>query len=877
MTTTTHPHRTKSAARPLAAVLLSRRGAVYLPDTAASGAAPPDSLAGVTLLEADLLERGFLVTAPLRDALSRRSPTALAACGNTLLADIDEALGADRKHTPLFRDFPAGTPQDTLAFFVDRVLTLMLQQPEQPCVLCGTTGAVHAVSPCAHLVCGNCFDGSNLSACPICHRAIDSDDPFLRPAKSRPWAGRHRALPERMRVLAHGGDLAARDQAVSEELRALLGRTAALSPQEADDLVTLLGTRGRTDLTWLPRSLPGRETKALVLAWLLGASPATRDTVTRDSVLPAVTARIDTATDILRLLAVLSGGDPGLVDVPRLAPVPRPLRRALLAALDALDPALAVPDMRRRRRAWIRAAHALHPFEHAARYPRAALSVAALRDIRIPEDRLGTALRTTAGALTDIDATGAKITVDTWAGRVEAALAGHDTRTATTYLAQRPGELLRRLDHLLRLAGTDAGHVVEALVPALPHVSPAVLLSTLGAVRSRRGQQHTRVFFPKGGNARVHLMKDSRLPLPAAPAGAAVHALTTEVLRRAAAGGPVGLAVVDAALDGVIAPFTERTASRALVTVPRGSELTVPAGRTLRLFLHWTESPTSGRTDLDLSLALFDETWTHIGTCDYTSLRHAGSAAVHSGDLTSAPAPAGASEFIDLDLAKLEAAGARYAVAVCFSYNNVPFVELAEAFAGFMARDEPGGHGEVFEPRAVEQRFDLTGTSRACVPLILDIRGRTMRWLDVVEGVSGTDHAVHSHVDQLAALGRRLTELFASGARVGLGELATWQAAARAATVVVRHTDGSAGSYRRRDGEDAAAFAARIATPEGEECEDTDLTRAELAFLLREDIALAEGCEVYALHPGGLDTARVRLLTASDVVNTLAQHGSGSP
>ncbi|WP_432039760.1 MXAN_6230/SCO0854 family RING domain-containing protein [Streptomyces cucumeris] len=868
MTTTTRTTDARTGLRSVAEVLLARRGAVYLPARDGSGPVSPDVLAGVTLLEADLLDRGYVLSAPLREALTVGGPTAMTAAGRTLLADIDRALGADREHTPLFRKFPGSTPHDTTVFYVERVLALLTQHPRQPCVLCEGEGTVHAVSPCAHLVCRRCFDGSDFAACPICHRALSADDPFLLPAPPRAGAGRHGALPERLRVLALGGDMADRQHAAREETGRLLGRTAALSPQDADDLEALLEVCGRAGLDWLPAALPGRETKARVLAWLLRAPG------TRAAVLPEVAARLDTATDILRLLIVWSGGDPGLVEVPRLAPVPRPVRRALLGALDALDPALAVADMRRHRALWVPAAHALHPFEYADRFPRAALAVAALRNTRLSHDRFGDTLRTAAEPLTTVDTGGDRPRVRTWGGRVETALAEGDHRRATALLTQRPGELLRRLDHLLRLAGEDTGPVLSALPAAATRVSPAVLLSALGALRSRRQPSGERVFFPKGPQAKAYLADDER-EIPAGHAvEAAITTLTEEVLRRAAALGPLDVAVVDADLDGIVAPFAERTASRALVTLPRGSERPLTPGRTLRLFLHWMESEESGDTDLDLSLALFNGAWEHIGTCDYTRLRHTG--AVHSGDRTSAPAPDGASEFLDLDLDELERAGVRYAVAAVFSYNDVPFDELPEAFAGFMVRDEPGDKGPVFDPRTVEQRFDLTSAAKSSVPLVLDIPGRTMRWLDVVQGVSGTHHAVHRHVELLAVLGRSLTGLFTSGARVELGELAVWQAAARATTVLLRHSDGSVTPYRRRADEDALAFAGRIGAPEHDPSAGDigqDPARIGAAFLVRGDVPLPAGCPVYALHPAGLDAAVVRLLTASDVVNSLAHGG----
>ncbi|MFI0739072.1 MXAN_6230/SCO0854 family RING domain-containing protein [Streptomyces sp. NPDC021100] len=857
MTTTTTGTR-----RSTAAVLLSRRGAVHLPASAGNPAEHAADIP-VTLLETDLLERGFLVSADLRRALTRLEPAALAAEGRALLRETDRLLGAHRRHEPLFHGFPYTVPEDTLAFYVDRVLAHLFQSPRRPCVLCGTEGTVHAVDPCAHLVCRSCFDGAEFTACPVCHRRIDAGDPFLLPKAARPEAGPGRALPARLRVLSHGGGPDALETAARAELTALLSRTGALSPQDTDDLDDLLAGRDRASLDWLPRDVPGRETKARLLAWLL-ADPAAHPVT-----LPAATALITTATDVLRLLAVRSGGDAGLVDVPRFTAVPRPLRRALLAVLDGLDPLLVAEDLRRHAALWKRAAERLHPFEHADRYPRAALAFADLRGFRLSDDALSARLRAVhpAGALT-----GARVALPRWAALVETALAAGDVDAALPLLARRPGELLRRLDHLLRLAGTSGtdrtDSVLAALGPAAARVSPAVLLSALGALRTRAaGGGRDRVFFPKGGTARAHIVPDGRAPLPAATVGRVVDVLTGELLRRAGTLPPAEVAVVDAALDGVVAPFTERTASRALVTLPRGSELPVPEGRTLRLFLHWTESASSGRTDLDLSTAFFDASWRHIGTCDYTNLRFRKTAAVHSGDLTSAPPPDGASEFVDLDPRKLAAAGVRYVVAVVFSFNSVPFEELAEGFAGLMVRDQPGGHGPVFDPRQVEQRFDLTGRAHACVPLVVDVADRTMRWLDVVKGVTGTHHAVYRHADDLALLGRGLTELFASGARVGLGELARLHAAGRARTVVVRGPDGARRAYRRRVGEDVVCFARRIGSAEGDGV--ADVPAPELAFLYRGDVEVTPGAEVFALHPRGLAAEAVRLVTAADVVAAL--------
>lgn len=834
--------------------LLHRRGTLYLPS--------PDAVAepgefGIALLEADLLERGYLLSAQVRDAFAALDSERLGATARALLGEIDHALGADRSHVPLFRRFPDDVPADTGTFFMERIFALLLQEPEQPCVLCGESGVVRPVSPCAHLVCGSCFDGSNFSACPICHRRLDSEDPFLRPAPGRVPGSRQWTFPERMRVLHLGGDL---DGDVTAELIGLLARTSAPSPDEIGDLVAMLGTRSPSDTAWLPERIPSREVKAHVLAWLL-TSPVAVD---------AVAARVDTATDVLRVLVVRSGGDAGLVSVPRFGAVPRPLRRTLLAILDGLGADRLAEDMSRHARLWKRAGEKLHPFEYSRRFPAAALAFAVVRGTSVESGWPVPDVRVSSGLVASSDG---RLRHRAWSARVEEAFADGDAAGALSLLRSRPGELLRRLDHLLRVTD-DADAVLAALPPAARRVSPAVLIGALGELRHRDRRSRHRVFFPKGGTAKAHVVPEERPALAPSVVEAVTGALTDEALRRAALLPLAECAVVDAELDGLIAPFTERTASRSLVTLPRGSSLPLPGTRHVRLFLHWMENDPGPRVDLDLSLALFDGAWRHVGTCDYTSLRFLDAAAVHSGDLTSAPPPDGSSEFIDLDVEALDAVGVRHVVAVVFSYNGVAFEAMAEAFAGFMALTGSPETGEVFDPRTVEQRFDLTGRAYASVPLTVDLNTRRLRWLDMTAGVTGYGSAVHNQAGVLADLGRAMSGLYDGGSRVSLGELATWHAAARARTILLRHPDGSMDRFVRGKDEPAREFATRVASwglteDSGDRAEPGNAASASLQFLLRGDLPAPEGASVYALYPALLDPTRVRILSASDLAAQL--------
>ncbi|MFF3942038.1 MXAN_6230/SCO0854 family RING domain-containing protein [Streptomyces phaeofaciens] len=868
----------------LASVLLRRLRTVYV-DQAGPRPGDPSTDQGLCALEAELLDRGFAPDARLRAALAWLGPAGLADAGRQLIAHIDAELGADRTHMPLFRSFPASVPDDTFQLWIDRVFTLLLQWPKQPCVLCGTVGSVHPVAPCAHLVCGECWDGADYSGCPVCHRRIDPADPFLKPAP--PSRARETAVGP-LRVLALGRD--ARADAVTA-LRTLLARRTPLPPRDREDLAVLLA-HAPAGIAWFPRDVPVRETKALVLGRMLLARERRADA------LELLDRQLTTATDVLRLLCVWSGGAADLIEPPRLRSLPRGLRRRLLAVLDGLPTASLVEDVLRHPVLWKRAAEILHPYELHARHPRAALAFAVLRGTGLDGTELGAALRRTAAAHPEaVRVDGARVRAVTWNTRVEQALAERDAEGALALLARRPGELLRRLDHLLRLRTLDSlpqefGAVLRA---ALPQAGPAPLLAALGRMRIRHLPAERRVFFPRGQVTHAYTLDDTRAPLSPALTGPVCALLEAEAVRRLSAAPRVELAVLDSALTGLAVPATERADTKSLVAVPRGSTQPLPVGEVMRLFLHWTE-PAGTRVDLDLSVALYDENWEFAGLCDYTGLVYGDRWAVHSGDLTSAPAPLGATEYVDLDLASLGGLGVRYALPVVFSFNDIPFERLLDAFAGFMTL--PSAAEETrdasYDPRTVRQRYDLVGDSRIHVPLLVDLHSRTFLWTDLHLSAAEGYHDVHRHAADLGRAGRDLYQYFAHG-RTTLWDLAVWHAAARADEVAVVRRAPRPGApdelwhYRRSTGEPDTAFAARVRAlqaperrevprePAGARGAGAEELAAEAAARKHVLLALVHGGvapegasgEVYRLLPGPVDGCGLTALAAGDLVAAL--------
>ncbi|MEV6195189.1 MXAN_6230/SCO0854 family RING domain-containing protein [Streptomyces sp. NPDC051920] len=855
----------------LSSVLLRRLRTVYV-DQAGPRPGDPATTEGLVALEAELLDRGFAPAAPLRAALAWLGPAGLADAGGTLIRQIDAELGADRTHMPLFRSFPASVPDDTFRLYVDRVFTLLLQWPAQPCVLCGTVGSVHPVSPCAHLVCRLCWDGGDYAGCPLCHRRIDGADPFLKPSPPRT----ERELPVGpLKLLALGTDQRAD---ATKALLQLLARRTPLPPQDRDDVKLLLG-HAPTGLDWLPADIPVRETKALALGSLL------LDRRTHAAVRPLLAAHLTTATDVLRLLQVWSGGEADLLEPRRLRSLPRPLRRELLAVLDGFTAASLVEDVLRHPPGWKRAAEILHPYEHHERHPKAALAFAVLRATDTSATPLGEALLRTAAAHPEaVRIDGTRIRPDSWGAHTEQALRAGDFPGALDLLARRPGELLRRLDHLLRLRDLEElpDGFADTLQRVLPQAGPGPLLAALGRLRIRHLPGERRVFFPRGRVTRSFTLDDSRAPLAGAVTDGVCALLEAEAVRRLASAPRFDLAVLDADLAGLAVPSVERASAKALVSVPRGSSQPLPEGQVLRLFLHWTQ-PAKVRVDLDLSVALYDEDWEFVGVCDYTNLVHGDRAIVHSGDLTSAPAPDGATEYVDLDLAALAGGPVRFAVPVVFSYNDIAFEHLLDAFAGFMALPSTDGRDASYDPRTVRQRYDLEGDSRVHVPLLVDLERRTFLWTDLHLPASEGFHSVYRHGADLGRVGRDLFQYFTTG-RTSLWDLAVWHAAARTDEVVVVRRARSGGElwhYARGRDESAPAFAARVRALEPPErrspAGDADALAAGEAAKRHVLLALVHGGvapegasgSVYRLLPGPVDGCGLTPLTAGDLVAAL--------
>lgn len=856
----------------VAEVLLRRGGLLFVEPGPATA---PDEW--VQAFEVELAALGYACSQALRLRLQTCSAEALRELHGWVVPLLAKELGADVRHQPLFRRFPDGVPPDTYELWWDRVLVHFLQAPGQPCVTCHEVGTTHVLSPCHHVVCDRCFDGANYSACPVCGNKVDAGSPFFEPSDER-------ALPKervRFKVLHLGEDIDAEARALVQRF---CERTQAMSPDDREAFTALVTAYGKAILGFVPARIAVKENTAILLGTLLQRLPV-------DEVSDAAATHLQTATDVLRVIAGYSDADVSLaantivkqadVVVPSSGPLrllgrllgstvpasqtqtmyvsltsnrfktrrmPRRLRRFFLSQLERLDEASLTEDMLRHRSAWIHVGEVLHPGEHEKRFPKTARAFAVLRR-KAPDGTRAPRFQT-------------------FYSRLDEAAQRRDADAMLTVLEERPGELARAFDHLVRTAASDPSalrRAVLAFEKHTPRLSNPVLLTLRNHLRLRTSPSPKRIYWPKGEVSRGYIADDTRPTLPGDAVGPAVAAIDDELLRRVAAKPSFRTAILDRRLRDIIAPFQERGASPSAVDLPRGSVVDVPPGKAARLFLHWCEPPGAGhRTDLDLSVGLYGADWAYLGVCSYYSLKlQLGERVVarSSGDFTSAPYPDGASEFVDVDLDAARAAGARYAVMVVNAYAGMPFRLLERGFAGVMLRDDlEGAH---FDPRTVKLRFSLRGESGVYLPLVLDLERRRLHWLDVYAkgGLAFNNVATSNRAIQRTC--PALMDYFASGARTSMWEVAARHAAARCQRAFVR-SDATVTLFERAGGESAAAFHTRLLSGEGGVGVSgvDDDGEPVLAALFEGDLPLPHGSEVYALFQG----ERAGNVAASDLL-----------
>ena len=282
-------------------------------------------------------------------------------------------------------------------------------------------------------------------------------------------------------------------------------------------------------------------------------------------------------------------------------------------------------------------------------------------------------------------------------------------------------------------------------------MSTPVLLQVREHFAHRSEQADVRVFFPKGSLAKCHCESNDLPYIDDRYCKEVVRVCEKALVKIYGKRESMGKVYLSEDYKNYVVPFSQRSANKALKTIVRGSRLPIASQtNAVRAFIWWTNMDNSygefyddGRVDIDLSAAIFDENWNYMEHISYTNLRSERYKACHSGDIVNGgPVNGdGVSEFLDMDIDSVVKYGARYVVYQVYSFTDQTYADMPHAMFGWMERSDVDS-GEIYEPKTVEQKMDLTANSTACIPVIFDCVRREFIWCDMNLSLTG----VHTHI-----------------------------------------------------------------------------------------------------------------------------------
>lgn len=302
---------------------------------------------------------------------------------------------------------------------------------------------------------------------------------------------------------------------------------------------------------------------------------------------------------------------------------------------------------------------------------------------------------------------------------------------AAEKLTTRPGELARMLDFLIRSSKEEGGLVIDCFERVLKGISTKVLLQVSGHFKTRTSANVDRVVFPKGSIQKAILVAGNE-PIATEYIKRIDTIIAAELIERFSKLDPLGKCYIDPNLVKAPLPSQMRSANESMDIVARGTRYPIGYKNTIRLFIHWIGQ------DIDLSATFHDEAFKMVDQVSYTNRRGDGYNVHHSGDITRAPGPVGASEFIDIDIASVKAykKTIRYVAMNVYVYSGPLFANHELVYAGWMMRDKPNSN-EIFDPKTVVNKFDLTTPSKISIPVVFDLFTGEIIYTDLAMSPSG--------------------------------------------------------------------------------------------------------------------------------------------
>lgn len=644
---------------------------------------------------ARLAENGFCVSEELLHALSSADVSHLA----TVTRIIDDVMGVSLNWATLVKgwDVPTGESR------ADHLVTFFANILKDHVAFRGTT------LPCGHLIPERTFPLERYTGCPFCGTPFVTADFVYRGQASR-LKELHLFTPADMHKV----------------FRSLLTSAVPLDATQTDTLRLLLGEYPVPEGI----AIEMKETAMLVV-----------DTLVRLGRDDEAQCLLQTPTDILRYLWFKKTGNARIIEPRTLIAHSGRMYRHMFWPLDrSVEARMAMRQKLRLkydRHECRRIAKWMNALPMEARTavemmnPKRDMWVRMIRALRLGEY----SRREGFGHLAEILDVFYRDEYITWMGQLELARRGKQTDEVLSRLKTRPGLFARCLFSTMLRYGP--GRTLRAFDEVSDRLPARLLMSLQNAADSWFDRRATRVAHPVTRTS-VQIEPHRLLALYSDNDLAAMQSEVSDILlksmrRRFASVATESRTIyIDPCLRDILLAIGDRT-----VTVQdtscalQGTRFSVE-GDKVRLFLQWGKGLPAQHLDMDLSCHIsYPDGRTE--TCAYYQLTATG--AKHGGDIRSIPDMVGTAEYIELDLAELSRAGAKYVVFTCNAYScgslspNLVVGWMDSAFPMEISEE----NGVAYDPGCVQHfvRVGEENLAKGLVFGVLDVASRDITWLEM--------------------------------------------------------------------------------------------------------------------------------------------------
>lgn len=488
----------------------------------------------------------------------------------------------------------------------------------------------------------------------------------------------------------------------------LMASPVAFSQDDKDDLMTIRDNFQKFGES-IPKIIPNKEN----LTWL-AAKEMENGNQTKNPFL----AKMDSATDILRLIVARNGGDTSLTSNIKFQSLPTMEVRAYAKRL--LDMEGIEPDMYNRREMFKKVFESYH-FRN-MNFNRVTENKAEALEYK---KRMGELL----------DRLYQNKLERSFLSKRDFLVKENDFINLLSIYKENPGQMGADIANLALMAckQKDYRMAKAALCTAYQKnshkMSTQSLLRVEAVLRDRTDKKPFAVYAPKKGLVNPYMKEDTRDPIPKNLEHDLCAITKTRLRERYSQKRPLGKVFIEEGLKDIKIPSQQRAASKGSTGRTYGSRYKIGDGiKNIRSFIWWTNSDRCSQVDIDLSAAMYDHEYQNKADISYYDLTGSG-LGVHSGDLRDGGPKGGkgAAEFIDVNLDDLKQNKIAYVMFSVRIYSGENFADTPCKF-GWMESDRIPA--KLFDISKVEEAVQLNAESTRAVMAVLDVDSRKMVWLD---------------------------------------------------------------------------------------------------------------------------------------------------